>query len=141
MLPLDTLLQPAPDFGSDIFNCWHDAIERLHLAVEEAVVHRLDDFLIKNFFQLAQIEDHPRYRMGIALHGNLQNVIMAVAMGIGVGAVYPAVVFCAPSRIGADVGRGKFRLPSNSHGTVVGCYGETVRSSKIIAWAGIRIGF
>jgi hypothetical protein len=56
------------------------------------VVHRLDHFALDHVLQQLQVEHHAGDRVGLAVQGHLQHVVVAVPVRVGTLAVQAPVL-------------------------------------------------
>ena len=59
------------------------------------MIEALDDLPLENIFQLLQVVDHARHRVGLAFERHFQNEIVTVPVGVGFGAVESLVLWSA----------------------------------------------
>src|SRR3954447_13089304 len=91
-----TFIQTPPDLERNVFSRRYNRVEWLHLVIEEAVVHGLDDLFFKDLLEIFQVDYHARNRVGYTAYAHFDKVIVPVSVRMSGFAVSGAILVVAP---------------------------------------------
>ena len=105
---LKLAFEALPDGDREIFG-GRNTLEKLrNLLVKEAVIHRVENFVVHDFLQLLQIHNEPGARINLALHRDFERVVVSVAVGVITFAEDALVLFGREVGIMVEVRGGEF---------------------------------
>src|ERR1700758_1663949 len=91
------------------------AVEWRYLFVEKPVIERSDHLTLEDGLQLLEIEHHAVDRVGVALDGYFDHVVVPVSVGVGRVAEQTPVLLFRERGTGADMRRREFDFAGNKH--------------------------
>ena len=93
-------------------------VERRHLVIQMAVIHRLDHLIVDDVLEQFQIDHHAGHRIRFAVQRYFQDVVVTMAVAGGAFAVQIPVLLFGKVRVVASVGRGELGLARDKHQTL-----------------------
>jgi hypothetical protein len=79
---LQAWLQAAIDLNAKIFSCWNKPPESIRIEIEVYLIISLNDFLIHEHVKIAKVNNHSGGGVDRAGDCNIQNVVMAMSVGV-----------------------------------------------------------
>lgn len=75
-------VEAFPHFFGEIFGCGIDALHPRDVEVQVLMINFGDDALADDFLELAQIQNHPGFRIHRTGNGDVQTIIVAMTVGV-----------------------------------------------------------
>src|SRR5712692_29238 len=105
---LELRRQALPRRNRDVLGGWNLSEEFRDFLVQEAVIHRVENFARHDFFELLEIDDKAGAGVDLTFYCDFERVVMAVTIGIVALAKDAAILFRRQRRIVVIVRCGEF---------------------------------
>ncbi len=106
----DFAVEACPDGDGDVFGGGDAGGELGDFEVEMAVVVDADDLALEDVFELLEVDDEAGDGIDFAGYGDLERVVVAVAVAVGAFAEDALVLLLATRRRSSSSGRRRTRL-------------------------------
>ena len=100
--------EPVPDRNGQVFGRRNTRAEFRNFLVQEPVIHCVENFAVHSLFELLEIHNKPRTWVNFALHGDFEDIVVTVSIGIIAFTKQPSVLFRRELRIVIVVRCGEF---------------------------------